>query len=113
MNMIESDDWPATLIEVEKKMAEAGDKVDEAMLTVRANVLLEVGRVEDAIKDAEKAVKINENYLSAYMAHARALAYKNKLGAAYEMLKKAWVKDKENKKIQALMEMLDREIKMD
>lgn len=98
---------------VEEKIKAAGDKVDEAMLVLRANVLLEVGRVEDAIADCEKAVKIKDDYLPIYEAHSRALQYKNKLGAAYEMLKKGWVKDKENKKIQALMEILDREIKMD
>ena len=83
------------------------------MYTTRANILLEVDRIEDAIADCEKAIKINPNYMAAYKAYSRALCYKNKLGAAYEMLKRGWVKDKENVQIKALMELLDREIKMD
>jgi len=80
------------------------------MYTTRANILLEVDRIEDAIADCEKAIKINPNYMAAYKAYSRALCYKNKLGAAFEMLKRGWVKDKENVHIKALMELLEREI---
>jgi hypothetical protein len=45
--------------------------------------------------------------------HAKALAYKNKLGAAFEMLKQGWVKNKDNKEIKSLMDELENEIKMD
>lgn len=83
------------------------------MFTTRANILLEVGKIEEAIADCEKALKIKPDYMAAYKTYSRALCYKNKLGAAYEMLKRGWVKDKENKEIITMMEILDREIKMD
>ena len=80
------------------------------MFVTRANVLLELGRVDEAIADCQKALKIKPDYMNAFTTHAKALAYKNKLGASFEMLKQAWVKDKENKNIKVLMDVLEKEI---
>ena len=48
----ETTDWEGTLANI-NKVIESVDKADEAMHTTRANILLELGRVEDAVADCE------------------------------------------------------------
>lgn len=74
---------------------------------------MRMGKIEESIADLEKAKKIAPAYLQAYIYHSKALAYKNKMGASYEMLKQAWLKDKNNQSLKAELDQLEQEIKMD
>lgn len=110
---IERTDWVATLANINSKITEAGDKADEVMHTARAQILMRMGKIEESIADCERAKKIEPTYIQAYIQHSKALAYKNKMGASYEMLKQAWLKDKTNQGLKTELEMLEKEIKMD
>jgi|TARA_B110000285_G_scaffold231158_1_gene299187 hypothetical protein len=43
--------------------------------------------LDKAIADCQKAIKINPKYTKAYYRHSKVMAYKNKLGAALDILK--------------------------
>ena len=58
-------------------------------------------------------MQLNPKFAKAYYRHSKALAYKNKLGAALDVLKQCLAKDKTNEEIQGQIAQIEAEIQLD
>lgn len=103
----------AVKLSLDQKHEEALEKYNKAIsetkdddeklpifLSNRAHSLVSMDRLDEAIADCERAEKLDPKCVMSYVAHSKAYAYKNKLGQALDLLRKALSKDKENKGLQ-------------
>jgi hypothetical protein len=69
--------------------------------------------LDSAISDCQEAEKLDEKCIIAYANHSRALSFKNKLGAAIDVMKQAISKDKDNSILSQKLHQLENEMRLE